>query len=114
MRKKIFFKFTNQQTVINAKLERELVCKGGYYKIDKYTKDNPNNDPKDDPEYIKCEDKTDNKNIKSFKILELRKKCRLVKHRRRVLRKLLLTKMNCKDNEEFLMKNKFKQCLKKN
>ena len=107
------FKFTNQQTVINAKLERELKCDGGYYKIDKFTKDNPNNDPKDDPEYIECEDKTDNKNIKSFKILELRKKCRLVKHRRRVLRKLLLTKMNCKDKNEFLMKNKFKCCLKK-
>lgn len=69
------FKFTNQQTVINAKLERELICDGGYYKIDKYTKDNLNNDPKDDPEYIEGVkiDKKNRKKVKKNKVKELRK-----------------------------------------
>ena len=69
------FKFTNQQTVINAKLERELVCGGGYYKIDENTKDNINNSPKDDPEYIEGVkiDKKNRKKVKKNKVKELRK-----------------------------------------
>ena len=69
------FKFTNQQTVINAKLERELVCGGGYYKIDKNTKINLNDDPKYDPEYVEGIkiDKKNRKKIKKNKVKELRK-----------------------------------------
>ena len=69
------FKFTNQQTVINAKLERELVCGGGYYKIDKNTKDNISNVPNSDPEYVEGIkiDKKNRKKVKKNKVKELRK-----------------------------------------
>lgn len=84
------FKFTNQQTVINAKLERELVCDGGYYKIDKNTKDNLDNDPEDDPEYIEGVkiNKKNRKKVKKNKVKELRKinrKDKRLRHKNRMM-----------------------------
>lgn len=93
------FKFTNQQTVINAKLERELICGGGYYKIDNSTKDNISNDPKYDPEYIEGDkiDKKNRKKIKKNKVKELRKINRKDK-RLRYKNRLMIYKNNTQND----------------
>lgn len=104
------FKFTNQQTVINAKLKRELICGGGYYKIDKYTKDNLSSDP----EYVEGVkiDKKNRKKVKKNKVKELRKinrKDKRLRYKSRIMKYKNNNIFNkLKVNDEFIRKfNKY-------